>query len=71
MPTARRSVEMENVEAQRAQQEEHLREAIESGALDLATRRASLDSGYGLTGDELLARVLNKRTRQRPSTFSR
>jgi len=65
MPTARRSIELENADAERMRQDDHLREAVESGALDLAARRASLDAGHGLTGDEVLARVLEKRARRR------
>ena len=71
MPTARRSVEMENADAERVRQDAHLREAVESGALDLAARRASLDAGHGLTGDELLGRVLGRRARQRPPSAAR
>jgi hypothetical protein len=42
-----------------AAQEERLRRSVE--ALDLDARRASLDAGEGLTGDDLLDRVLAKR----------
>ena len=61
MAVARHSIKMENIDAERARQDDHLQKGNDSGALDLSTRRASLDAGLGLTGDELLARVLEKR----------
>lgn len=48
-----------------APQGDQLRRAVE--ALDLNARRASLDAGEGLTGDELLDRVLAKRGLSRTS----
>ncbi len=51
--------------SKRALQAAHLQAAVESGALDLAARRASLDAGHGLTGDEVLARVLERRIKGR------
>lgn len=71
MPTVRRSIETENADLERARQDDHLRQAVESGALDLAARRASLDAGHGLTGDEVLTRALKKRVGQRPPLQTR
>jgi len=60
MVTARLSVESESADAER-KQDTHLQRGIDSGALDLSARRASLDAGRGLTSEELLARALKKR----------
>ncbi len=49
MSTARHSVRAETGDAERARQDSHLQKGIDSGALDLPARRASLDAGNGLT----------------------